>query len=80
MQSHRASLIEAAANVVAGLILSFILQLVLFDAMAIAASVGQSLVLTLAFSILSLLRAYVLRRLFNRFGGLRTSPAPGTVP
>ena len=67
MQSHQASLIEAAANVLAGLVLSFLLQLVLFGAMGIIASIGQNLLITAAFSILSLARSYVLRRLFNRF-------------
>ena len=67
MQSHRASLMEAAANVLAGLVLSFILQLVLFGAMGIIASIGQNLLITAAFSLLSLARSYVLRRLFNRF-------------
>ena len=60
-----ASFIEAAANVVAGLILSFVLQVVLFAAMGIPASFGQTLILTTAFSTLSLARGYVLRRVFN---------------
>ena len=67
MQSHRASLMEAAANVLAGLVLSFLLQLVLFGAMGIIASIGRNLLITAAFSILSLARSYILRRLFNRF-------------
>ena len=65
MQSRVSSLLEAGLNVVAGIVLSFLLQLVLFEAMGITASLSQNLVLTGAFSILSLVRGYVLRRLFN---------------
>lgn len=65
MQSPWISLLEACANVVAGLALSLLLQLALFQAMEIAASLTQNLVLTGAFAALSLIRSYVLRRLFN---------------
>ena len=74
MQSHRASLMEAAANVVAGLVLSFFLQLALFGAMGIVASIGQNLLITAAFSFLSLARSYILRRLFNRHRPAGTKP------
>ena len=67
MQSRLFSFLEAAANVGAGLVLSFLLQLVLFDALAIAASLGQNLILTGAFTVLSLIRSYALRRLFDGF-------------
>ena len=68
MQPRWLSLFEAGANVVAGLVLSFLLQLVLFQAMGIIASLTQNIVLTAAFSGLSLIRGYMLRRLFSRFG------------
>ena len=74
MQPRWLSLLEAAVNVVAGLVLAFLLQLALFDVMAIAVSLGQSLVLTLAFAALSLVRSFVLRRLFNRLGRERRTP------
>ena len=65
MQSRLHSLVESIANAAAGLVLSFFLQLVLFDLLGIAASLGQNLLLTAAFSGLSLLRSYILRRFFN---------------
>ena len=67
MQPRLLSLIEADTNVGVGLIVSFLLQLALFDVMAIAASLRQNLILTAAFSGLSLVRSYALRRLFNWF-------------
>ena len=74
MQSRRASLIEAAANVAAGLVLALLMQLVLFSVMGIAATLGQNLVITAAFSVLSIVRSYSLRRLFDAAG--RSQP-PG---
>ena len=65
MQSRRASVIEAAANVMAGLVLAVLMQLVLFNVMGIAATIGQNFVITAVFSALSIARSYVLRRLFN---------------
>ena len=65
MQSRWISLLEAGLNVMAGVVLSFLLQLALFRAMGITASIGQNLLVTAAFSALSLARGYVLRRLFN---------------
>ena len=65
MQSRLLSLLEAIANVVAGFVLSFLLQLVLFAALGIPASIGQNLAITAIFSAFSLARSYVLRRLFN---------------
>ena len=35
--------------------------------MGIAANLGRNLLITAAFSLLSLARSYVIRRLFNRF-------------
>lgn len=66
MQSRHSSLLEAATNVIGGLAMSIVLQLVLFNVLGIAATIGQNLVLTAAFSVLSLARSYALRRLFNR--------------
>lgn len=67
MQSRCASLLEAGTNVMAGLILSFVLQRVLFMVLGIVATARQNLVMTVAFSAMSLARSYVLRRLFIRF-------------
>lgn len=64
-QSQLLSLLEAGLNVGAGLVLSFLLQLALFDVLDIAATISQNFILTAAFSGLSLVRSYVLRRLFN---------------
>ena len=76
MKPRWQSLIEAILNVLVGLLLSFALQIMLFEAMEITASLAQNIVITAAFSGLSLVRSYVLRRVFNgllrdRHKGLR---------
>ena len=77
MQTRLLSLLEALANVVAGLVTSFFLQLVLFSALGITASIAQNLALTAAFAALSITRSYVLRRLFN---GFADDARPVTAP
>ncbi len=66
MQPRWQSLTEAILNVLVGLILSFALQIMLFEALEIEASLAQNIVITAAFAGLSMLRSYVLRRMFNR--------------
>jgi len=66
MQSYRLPLLVAALNVRAGLALSFILQVMLFRVLWIAAPVSQRLVMTVPFTALSLACSLVFRRLFNR--------------
>jgi hypothetical protein len=66
MQSKTFSLIEATTNTIAGLLVSFCLQLVIYPIMGIPVSLGEKVVITFAFTIVSILRGYVLRRIFNR--------------
>ena len=65
-QSRVLSLLEAASSVAAGFVLSLGMQAVLFPAVGLHASLSQNLRLALAFTGLSLLRGYVVRRLFER--------------
>ena len=52
-QSKKHSLVEATVNVVAGLIISFIIQLIIYPIMNIPVSLNQNLILTLVFFIAS---------------------------
>jgi len=65
-QSRRASLIEALANTAVGFCVSLLATLTILPALGVEASVGQSVSMTLAFTGISIVRGYVLRRLFNR--------------
>lgn len=69
MQSCRNALLEAAANVRAGLALSFIQQRVRFRILGILATICQRLVMTAAFTAQSLARNDVLRHLFSKLPG-----------
>jgi hypothetical protein len=65
-QTRLMSMLEAATNVVAGYGLAVGLQLVLFPVFGLHPTLGQSLKIGVWFTLLSLLRSYALRRLFDR--------------
>ncbi len=65
MQSRLMSLIEALANVVVGFWLAVIAQLVVFPLFGLSVSFGQNLAIATLFTGVSLMRGYVLRRLFE---------------
>lgn len=71
-QSRTISLVEATTNVAVGYGLAIITQMIVFPWFGIEAALEDHLALGLAFLIVSLVRAYVLRRLFDRIavGGL----------
>lgn len=66
MQTRRGSLIESIANVVIGYWIAVAAQLVIFPLFGVRASMAQNLGIGLAFTAVSLVRSYALRRLFNR--------------
>jgi len=61
------SLIESAANTAAGFLLSLVLQISLFSAMSIKTTTSQNLVMSIVFTAASLVRGYVMRRVFLWF-------------
>ena len=67
-QSRRMSLAEAAANVAAGYGLAVALQLLVFPAVGVQATLAQSLKIGAVFTLASLARSYALRRFFERLG------------
>ncbi|CAD8327751.1 hypothetical protein [uncultured phage] len=66
-QSKKNSAIESFFNVVIGLIISFLIQLIIYPAMQIEVSINQNLIITFVFFIASFIRGYLIRRLFNKF-------------
>lgn len=66
-QSRRMSLVEAGTNVVVGYVLAVATQIVVFPWFGLVVSIGNSLAIGVIFVITSLLRSYVLRRLFERW-------------
>jgi hypothetical protein len=67
MQSRTLSLAEAVANVVAGFGLALLTQLAVFPLFGLTARPLDHLRIALAFTGVSILRSYALRRLFARW-------------
>lgn len=63
-QTRRMSLVESVANTGAGFLVSLVLQLSLFSLMSIETTTTQNLTLSGVFTLASLVRGYLMRRLF----------------
>lgn len=68
-QSHQASLTEALTNIVVGFALALAAQVALFPGFGIRVGFGDNLRIAVSFTFISLVRSYVLRRLFNAYDG-----------
>ncbi len=73
MQSRVMSFVEAAANVLVGYGVAVATQMMVFPWFGLSTTLGQNLQMGLVFTVVSLIRGYTLRRLFNAFsqGSLR---------
>jgi len=74
-QSRRMSLVEAVANVAIGYFVAVVAQLVVFPLFGLHASLADNLLIGALFTVVSIVRSYALRRLFEeirvRFGMVR---------
>ena len=66
MQSKLDSLTEAIINTFIGFVIAFISQLVFFPIVGIDVTLGQNLILTVLFTLVSIVRTYIIRRYFNK--------------
>lgn len=66
MQSRKASLAEAITNVVVGYWIAVAVQSVVFPLLGIRVSFTENLFIGAVFTVVSILRSYALRRLFER--------------
>jgi len=64
-QSRLMSLVEVLANVLVGYLLAVATQLLIFPLFGLEATLRQSLGIGAVFTLVSLARGYLLRRLFN---------------
>jgi len=64
-QTRKQSFIEANINTLAGFIISYITLLILNSVYGMQLSMVQSLEVTLIFTVVSVFRNYLVRRLFN---------------
>jgi len=67
MQSRRHSLIESVANIAVGLGVAFLTQIIVLPGFGIHVDTEAQVSIALIFTVVSLARSYILRRLFNRF-------------
>ena len=65
-QSKAMSFAEAVTNVVAGYGIALLTQLLLFPALGLTIAITENIVIAAVFTIVSLVRSFVLRRLFER--------------
>ena len=65
-QSKKQSILETVTNVIAGLMISFVIQLIIYPILNIPVSINQNLIITFVFFVASFIRGYVIRRLFNK--------------
>ncbi len=67
MQTRRGSLIEVLMNIGTGFIVSYTLTLYLLPLYGFFINKSQSLTITMIFTVTSIIRSYLYRRLFNYF-------------
>lgn len=76
MQTRVQSAIEASANVVVGYVVALLSQLLVFPIFGIHIPLSSNLAIGAWFTVISLIRSYVLRRWFN---GLKFRRVDGSV-
>lgn len=74
-QSRFESLVEAKANLIAGFVFSFLINRYVGPLLGIPMNNKQAIGLVLIFTVLSLVRQYIFRRMFNRFQERREAMA-----
>lgn len=68
-QSRRASLLESAANIAIGYGVAVSAQVVIFPMFGMDVPLSDNLLIGGLFTIVSLVRSYCLRRVFNKLSG-----------
>ena len=66
MQSKKHSLFESVTNVVCGYCVALLSQIIIFPFFGIDATIQDNLLIGLWFTVISICRSYILRRIFTR--------------
>lgn len=66
MQTKKQSFIEAVSNTAVGFLISYASTFLIFPLVGIKTSPGTNLVIVIYFTVISILRGYVIRRFFNK--------------
>lgn len=65
-QKKKHSLIESIIGTVIGLITSFLIQIIIYPTLNIPVTINQNIIITIVFFVVSIVRGYFVRRLFNK--------------
>ena len=65
MQSKKHSFIESLLNTVVGFLISLLVQLLIYPILNIPVTIFQNIIITSVFTIVSIIRGYIIRRYFN---------------
>lgn len=65
MQSKRSSLVESIVNTAVGFLTSLILQVIIFPIFGVHLSANEHVVMTIIFTVVSIVRGYAVRRIFE---------------
>ena len=66
-QTKQKSLIESITQTIIGLGTSILIQVILYPILGIPVTFTQNLIITIVFFIVSIIRGYLIRRLFDKF-------------
>jgi hypothetical protein len=73
MQSRIQSFIESVANVAIGFLVALASQLIIFPVFDINIPLSENLAIGAFFTVISIVRSYVVRRIFNRIHGIKST-------
>ena len=68
MQSKKMSLLETCASTAIGYAVAILAQVLVFPLFGLTVSLSQNLAIGAIFTVVSIVRGYCVRRLFNRIG------------
>jgi hypothetical protein len=77
-QTRGMSWLEAIGNTMIGYLVALVSQLIVFPALGIAVTLSQNLLIGVIFMTISLVRSYLLRRLFNWIDAQKGRSQPTT--
>lgn len=67
MQKKTHSLIESISNVIVGYFVALLSQIIIFPVFGIHATIQDNIMIGLWFTVISICRSYIMRRVFTRW-------------
>ena len=67
-QSKKGSLVETLTNVSVGYFIAILTQFLVFPLFGLKVTIGNNMMIGLIFTVVSIIRSYGVRRLYNHYG------------